>query len=199
MLTRLARACYRRRRLVVAGWAGVLAGLLALSSSFGGEFVNDFTLPGSESQEATELLAAHDFPTHAGESGQVVFTAADVDDPAVHLGVRRLLADLSATLAPVEVVSPYTQAGSRFVNHERHHRLRAAAHGRPRRGRLRHRRGPGPGPGGGGRHPRRARSSSAADVFAEQPEFSSARRSASRPPSSSCWSRSGRCWRWACR
>ena len=119
MLTRLARGCYRRRRLVVAGWAGVLAGLLALSSSFGGEFVNDFTLPGSESQEATELLAAHDFPTHAGESGQVVFTAADIDDPAVHLGVRRLLADLSATLAPVEVVSPYTQAGSRFVNHER--------------------------------------------------------------------------------
>jgi RND superfamily putative drug exporter len=119
MLTRLARGCYRHRRLVVAGWAALLAGLLALTSAFGGEFVDDVTLPGSESQEALDLLEAHDFPTHAGESGQLVFTAPDIDDPAVHAGVRRLLGDLGDALAPVEVVSPWSAAGSRFVNHER--------------------------------------------------------------------------------
>jgi putative drug exporter of the RND superfamily len=119
MLTRLARGCYRHRRLVLAGWAAVLAGLLALTSAVGGEFVDDVTLPGSESQEALDLLEAHDFPTHAGESGQLVFTADDIDDPAVHLGVRRLLLDLGEALAPVQVVSPWSSAGSRFVNHER--------------------------------------------------------------------------------
>jgi RND superfamily putative drug exporter len=119
MLTRLARGCYRHRRLVAAGWAALLAGLLALGSAYGGEFDNDTTLPGSESQQALDLLEAHDFPTHAGESGQLVFTAADIDDPAVHVGVRRLLVELADALAPVEVVSPYGGAGSRFVNHER--------------------------------------------------------------------------------
>ena len=119
MLTRLARGCYRHRRLVFAGWAGLLAALLGLTSAFGGEFVDDVTLPGSESQEALDLLEAHDFPTHAGESGQLVFTAPDIDDPGVHVGVRRLLGDLGDALAPVEVVSPYAAAGSRFVNHER--------------------------------------------------------------------------------
>ena len=119
MLTRLARGCYRHRRLVLAGWGALLAGLLALTSAFGGEFVDDVTLPGSESQEALDLLEAHDFPTHAGESGQLVFNAPDIDDPAVHVGVRRLLRDLADALAPVEVVSPYAAAGSRFVNHER--------------------------------------------------------------------------------
>jgi putative drug exporter of the RND superfamily len=119
MLTRLARGCYRHRRLVLAGWSALLAGLLALTSAFGGEFVDDVTLPGSESQEALDLLEAHDFPTHAGEFGQLVFKAPDIDDPAVHVGVRGLLRDLADALAPVEVVSPYAAAGSRFVNHER--------------------------------------------------------------------------------
>src|SRR5262245_12881421 len=116
MLTRLGRACYRRRWLVLVGWAGLLAGLMSLSSAYGGEFVNDFTLPGSESQVAQEVLEAHGFPTHAGESGQVVFAADDVNDRAVRGGMRDLFAGLDRALAPVDIISPYTDAGKRFVN-----------------------------------------------------------------------------------
>jgi putative drug exporter of the RND superfamily len=116
MLTRLGRACYRRRWLVLVGWAGLLVGLMSLSSAYGGEFVNDFTLPGSESQVAQEVLEAHGFPTHAGESGQVVFAADDVNDRAVHDGIRNLFAGLDRALAPVDIISPYTDAGEHFVN-----------------------------------------------------------------------------------
>src|SRR4029453_15229065 len=116
MLTRLGRACYRRRWLVLVGWAGVLAGLMSLSSAYGGEFVNDFTLPGSESQVAQEVLEAHAFPPQAGEAGQVVFGAADVNDRAVHDGVRSLFAELDRALAPVDIISPFTDAGEHFVS-----------------------------------------------------------------------------------
>ncbi|HEY7069399.1 MAG TPA: MMPL family transporter, partial [Acidimicrobiales bacterium] len=118
MLTRLGRACYRRRWFVLVGWAGLLAGLMALSSAYGGQFVNDFTLPGSESQVAQDVLKARGFPTHAGESGQLVFKAPDVNDQAVHDGIRNLFADLDNALAPVDIISPYTDAGEHFINED---------------------------------------------------------------------------------
>ena len=52
MLKRLARACYRRRWAVLATWIVLLVGLFGLNSAFGGKFLDDFSLPGSESQEA---------------------------------------------------------------------------------------------------------------------------------------------------
>jgi putative drug exporter of the RND superfamily len=116
MLTRLARVCYRRRWLVLVSWGGVLVALVALSSAFGGQFVNDFTLPGSESQAASDFLDAHDFPKKAGQSGTVVFKADDINDPAVKAGMQSLFADLEGIVAPGEVISPYDQGGSHFVN-----------------------------------------------------------------------------------
>src|SRR5262245_17501003 len=118
MLTRLGRACYRRRWSVLVGWAGLVVGLMSLSSAYGGEFVNDFTLPGSESQVAQEVLEAHGFPTHAGESGQIVFAADDINDPAVHDGMRNLFDGLDRALAPADIISPYSDAGERFVNED---------------------------------------------------------------------------------
>jgi RND superfamily putative drug exporter len=119
MLTRLARACYRWRWFVLAGWVAVLAALVVLSAAYGGRFVNDFTLPGSESQAAADLLDAHDFPRRAGESGEIVFETGDIDDPRVEAGMSQLFAEFEDVIAPGEVVSPYTTDGSHFVNHER--------------------------------------------------------------------------------
>jgi RND superfamily putative drug exporter len=119
MLTRLARVCYRRRWLVLVGWGGVLVALVALSSAFGGQFVNDFTLPGSESQAASDFLDAHDFPKKAGQSGMVVFKADDINDPAVKAGMQSLFADLEDVVAPGEVISPYDQGGAHFTNSDK--------------------------------------------------------------------------------
>ena len=96
MLERLAERCYHRRRLVVAAWVALLAGVTVLSNVAGGEFNADFTSPGSESQEAFDLLEAR-FPEQSGDTLDVVYRAeAGVDDPAVQARIARLVADLAA-------------------------------------------------------------------------------------------------------
>ncbi|KPM52365.1 membrane protein [Frankia sp. R43] len=72
-LTRhIAAASVRRPRRTVAAWvfAAVLA--LALASTLGGSFVDDFVAPGSQSEKATDLLEQR-FPDAADGSAQAVF------------------------------------------------------------------------------------------------------------------------------
>jgi putative drug exporter of the RND superfamily len=116
MLQQLARYCYRNRRRVVLGWIVLLAGLFVLNSTVGGKFLDDFDLPGSESQEAVDLLEEHGFEARTGFSGQVVFEADDVDDPAVRRGMEDLFDEIAAVTAPSEVVSPYSSEGAHQVN-----------------------------------------------------------------------------------
>ncbi|MGH9187761.1 MAG: MMPL family transporter [Acidimicrobiales bacterium] len=108
MLQRLARACYRRRWAVLGAWVALLVGLFALNSAFGGKFLDDFDLPGSESQEAFDLLEDHGFAARTGFPGQIVFQADDVRDPAVEAGMEDLFAEMEGIIAPGEIISPYT-------------------------------------------------------------------------------------------
>ncbi|HET6920761.1 MAG TPA: MMPL family transporter [Jiangellaceae bacterium] len=116
MLQALARFCYRRRWRVLGAWVVLLVGLFALNSSFGGKFLDEFDLPGSESQEAVDLLEQHGFDTRAGATGQVVFKANDVNDPAVRQGMEELLDEIAVVTAPSEVVSPYSDEGAHQLN-----------------------------------------------------------------------------------
>jgi RND superfamily putative drug exporter len=116
MLQRLARFCYRRRWRVLGAWVVLLVGLFALNSSFGGKFLDEFDLPGSESQEAVDLLEEHGFDTRAGATGQVVFKADDVNDPAVMRGMEALFDQIAEVTAPSEVVSPYSAEGAHQIN-----------------------------------------------------------------------------------
>jgi RND superfamily putative drug exporter len=118
LLQRLARTMYRRRRSVVAGWIALLIGVSALSATAGGEFLDEFSLPGSESQEAFDLLAQEDeFQNRSGETGQVVFRADQgVDDPGVQQAMEDLFADLEASVSGADVVSPYAPEGARQVS-----------------------------------------------------------------------------------
>ena len=116
MLKRLAHGCYRRRWVVLAGWIVLLVGLFALNSSFGGKFLDDFALPGSESQEAVDLLESHGFEARTGFSGQVVFEADDVRAPDVQQGMEDLFDQIEEAVAPGEVVSPYGPEGARNIN-----------------------------------------------------------------------------------
>jgi putative drug exporter of the RND superfamily len=116
MLQRLARTCYRRRRLVLVSWVVVLVGLVALNSAFGGKFLDDFALPGSDSQDAVDMLEEHGFEARTGFSGQIVFQADDVRDPTVQQGMEQLFSEIGDAVAPGEVISPYTPEGARNVN-----------------------------------------------------------------------------------
>jgi RND superfamily putative drug exporter len=107
------------RRIVVTAWIAATVGIFAISSSVGKKTASDFTLPGTGTQHALDLLRSK-FPAQAGDADQIVFHA--------RTGTLQNAADRSlidATLARVarqphvtSVVSPYAH-GSRAMSRDR--------------------------------------------------------------------------------
>jgi RND superfamily putative drug exporter len=109
LLARLGRASYRHRGLVSVAWVAVLGAIVALLVTVGGSFDDEFTIPGSESQEALDQLNAAS-PGAAGAGAQIVFVAPDgqsVTDP-VHATAIEEVVDAARQAPQVEaVVSPF--------------------------------------------------------------------------------------------
>jgi putative drug exporter of the RND superfamily len=119
LLRRLADLCYRRRRAVVGIWVLFLVGLLASAGVAGGEFDNNFDLPGSESQDAFDLLESSGFADRGGSPIQLVVEAdAGVDDPAVRSAVEAVLDEIASTVDDVEIVSPYEPGNEQQVSED---------------------------------------------------------------------------------
>ncbi|MCU1429496.1 MAG: hypothetical protein JWL83_3496 [Actinomycetia bacterium] len=117
MLRRLATFCYKRRRLVVAGWVAALVIISVLGQTAGGTLLKTFSLPGTESQRAFDVLS-HDF-ARKGDTGYLVFKvrgSGDVHSPAVRREIEPVFAKLRTLPHVVSVTSPYTPAGSRFIS-----------------------------------------------------------------------------------
>ncbi|EXG82992.1 MMPL family transporter [Cryptosporangium arvum] len=74
LLHRLGRGAFRHRGVVLGAWAAVLALLIGLVVGVGGSLDNDFSIPGSESQQARDTLS-REFPAAAGATAQIVFSA----------------------------------------------------------------------------------------------------------------------------
>jgi RND superfamily putative drug exporter len=111
ILRRLGRASHRRRRLVVALWVAIAVGFGAAAATLSGPTVNSFELPGTESQEAFDLLDER-FPDVAmdGATARVVFRADDgarLDSAAHRASVREVLDDLADQPQVQDVVDPY--------------------------------------------------------------------------------------------
>ena len=74
LLARSARAAVRHPWRVVAVWLVVLAAVVAIAPRFAGDGDVNFSMPGSESAAASDLVAQR-FPGRSGESVTVVWTA----------------------------------------------------------------------------------------------------------------------------
>src|ERR1041384_4348194 len=72
----LAAWCHDRRRTVFGIWVAAFLGLAVLWGAASGEFVNNFQLPGTESQRAYDLLKER-FPAQSGDTASVVFAVKD--------------------------------------------------------------------------------------------------------------------------
>lgn len=108
-LYRLGHLCVRRRRWVLAAWVVLLVGIGVASVALGGETTDEFTLPGTESQEAFDLLEER-FPVQGGSSTTVVFAAGPggtvSDDRATQaidetFETLRVVEGVSLAVAPV--------------------------------------------------------------------------------------------------
>src|SRR5215210_2635456 len=71
-MRKLAAWCHDRRRTVLALWVAAFVLAAALWGTAAGEYVNNFRLPGTESQRAYDLLKDR-FPQQSGDTASVVF------------------------------------------------------------------------------------------------------------------------------
>jgi len=74
VLYRLGSWTFDHRRTVVAIWVAVLVGLGVLAVALGGKVSNSFSVPGTESQRALNLLNK-EFPGSGGATARIVFAA----------------------------------------------------------------------------------------------------------------------------
>src|SRR3954453_2934976 len=71
-MRKLAAWCHDRRRTVIGLWVGAFLVLAVLWGTSAGTYVNNFNLPGTESQRTYDLLKSR-FPQQSGDTGSVVF------------------------------------------------------------------------------------------------------------------------------
>ena len=111
-LFRLGRGCARHPFRAVGSWVLIAVTVLVLAGSIGGDYQDDFTVPGVESQHATDVLEER-FPTQAGESGRVVFHVDEgrIDAPENQAAVQAAVAELATATDVTGVSDPYDPRG----------------------------------------------------------------------------------------
>ena len=107
ILERWARLTYRRRGTVLGVWAAALVLLVFGMVRFGGEMSSDFSLPGSESQKALDLLEDN-FPARAAAEADLTFKdERGVESAEVRAVAERTINELKASEHVAEIESPY--------------------------------------------------------------------------------------------
>ncbi|SCL66483.1 putative drug exporter of the RND superfamily [Micromonospora citrea] len=109
LLYRLGRGSMRRRRLVAAIWLVVLVGLGLAAATLRGPIGDNFTMPGTESQRALDLLAEQ-FPAASGATGTIAVKApADgaLGSPQGQAVVKEIAQEAATLPGVVGAVDPF--------------------------------------------------------------------------------------------
>src|SRR6266545_2417216 len=112
-LARWARACATHPWRVVAGWIGIVALLIVLVGTVGGSLRDEFEIPGSDTQKATDLIESQ-FSSEQGAVLNLVFAAP----PGQRLDTPQRKAAIAAAIAKLktpEFKSPKDKAGIESV------------------------------------------------------------------------------------
>src|SRR4051794_31581018 len=109
---RLARVCNAHRWRTFGVWILALIVLQIAAGAVGTKQISSFRLPGTESQRAYDLLAAH-FPAAKGDTDQIVFRArtGTLRDAAVKARIAASLKNVAADGSVANVVSPFAPGG----------------------------------------------------------------------------------------
>ncbi|RKN41950.1 MMPL family transporter [Micromonospora endolithica] len=108
LLYRLGRGSLRRRRLVAVIWLVVLVGLGLAAATLRGPTASNFTMPGTESQRAQDLLAEQ-FPAASGATGTIAVKAPEAGQlgtPAGQAVVQELTREAATLPGVVGAVDP---------------------------------------------------------------------------------------------
>jgi RND superfamily putative drug exporter len=116
-LARWTRACATHPWRVVFGWVGIVAILIALVGTVGGSLKDEFEIPGSDTQKATDLIEA-EFASEQGGVLNIVFAAPEgerLDTPGRQAAVEEAIARLKTDeFKPTEDRAGLTSVGDPF-------------------------------------------------------------------------------------
>ncbi len=112
-MLRLARWSTTHRKYVLIGWVVLLFAVNAIAHSAGTTYSNNFTLPNSDAQRASDLLQ-RSFPAQAGDRDTIVYRVGSgtVRDPRVKARMSAMFAQVAALPHVAAVISPYSGASA---------------------------------------------------------------------------------------
>ncbi len=118
-MSAIARWCFRHRFVVIAAWVVVLTGLGALGQAVKSNYDNSFSLPGTGSAVAQQLLARAD-PAQSGDSDTIVWqvSTGTVRDRAVVARMTGVLKRIATMPEVAAVVSPYGPHGAGQISRD---------------------------------------------------------------------------------
>ncbi len=119
-MLKVARWCLEHRKKVVVAWLAIAVLTTVLAQAAGRHYATNFTLPGTESQRALNLLK-REFPAQGGDIDPIVFSTSsgNVYSPRVRNSIRPLIARVARLPHVAEVLSPYTGRGRLQVSADR--------------------------------------------------------------------------------
>ena len=115
----IARWCFRHRFAVIAAWVLVLIALTTLAQAVKAEYDNSFSLPGTGSTTAQQLLAST-VPAQPGDSDRIVWHVGTgtVRDPAVMTRMSAALSRVATFPEVASVISPYGPGGTAQISQD---------------------------------------------------------------------------------
>ena len=117
MVARMARWCVQHRRRALVAWVALLLVVLGVAGAVGTRQANQFSLKGTESQRAQDLLGS-DFPAQSGDVDQIVFHARHgrITDPAIRGRIAPALRRVARLPHVTGVTSPYAPGGRQAIS-----------------------------------------------------------------------------------
>jgi RND superfamily putative drug exporter len=108
-LYRLAHLAFRRRRIVLALWLLAAIGAIFAAQASGGKTNDNFTIPGTEAQNASDVLTAK-LPAFSGGQSTIVFAThgtAKVTDAEIESAIQAAMVKLKTVPQVSSAVDPY--------------------------------------------------------------------------------------------
>ncbi|KOV87856.1 transporter [Streptomyces sp. NRRL WC-3618] len=110
-LRRLGEWCARHFVVVIVAWLIALVALQVLNRSFGGEYSDNFSLPGVQSQQGLDVLKKHD-PAAGGYASQIVLRDSAKPLTSVSTQMSQTVTDLQKLPHVLSVQNPLPPPGS---------------------------------------------------------------------------------------
>ncbi|WP_266393692.1 MMPL family transporter [Streptomyces canus] len=111
-LRRLGEWCARHFVIVLVAWLVALVALQTLNRSFGGDYSDNFSLPGVQSQEGQDVLKKHD-PAAGGYGSQIVLHDGDKALTSLGSQVSTTVTDLQKLPHVLSVQNPLSAPASK--------------------------------------------------------------------------------------